>query len=118
MLHFFAANWGTILIGLLVAAAVALILAKLWRDHKKANPPAAAIVHSAPHLGCATQIKRIKLYPKGVLTMRPERKHHKIHFAKAYRPARMKIRGRAVLFLEENDRRLYCNKFSTFTLFC
>lgn len=31
MLHFFAANWGTILIGLLVAAAVALILAKLWQ---------------------------------------------------------------------------------------
>ena len=107
MLHFFAANWGTILIGLLVAAAVALILAKLWRDHKKGKSSC----------GC-TQIKRIKLYPKGVLTMRPERKHHKIHFAKAYRPARMKIRGRAVLFLEENDRRLYCNKFSTFTLFC
>lgn len=73
MLHFFAANWGTILIGLLVAAAMALILAKLWRDHKKGKSHAAAIVHSALHLGCAAQIKRIKLYPKGVLTMRPER---------------------------------------------
>lgn len=118
MLHFFAANWGTILIGLLVAAAMALILAKLWRDHKKGKSSCGCNCSQCPSSGCAAQIKRIKLYPKGVLTMRPERKHHKIHFAKAYRPARMKIRGRAVLFLEENDRRLYCNKFSTFTLFC
>lgn len=118
MLHFFAANWGTILIGLLVAAAVALILAKLWRDHKKANPPAAAIVHSAPHLAVPRKSSGSSFTQRAFLTMRPERKHHKIHFAKAYRPARMKIRGRAVLFLEENDRRLYCNKFSTFTLFC
>lgn len=35
MLHFLAANWGTILIGALVAAAVALILVKLLRGRKK-----------------------------------------------------------------------------------
>ena len=51
MLHFFAANWGTILIGLLVAAAVALILAKLWRDHKKGKILLRLqLFTSAPHL--------------------------------------------------------------------
>ena len=66
MLHFFAANWGTILIGLLVAAAVALILAKLWRDHKKGKSSCGCNCSQCPSSGCATQIKRIKLYPKGV----------------------------------------------------
>lgn len=37
MFHFLAANWGTLLIGLLVAALVVLILVKLWRNHKKGS---------------------------------------------------------------------------------
>ncbi len=35
MLGFLAANWGTILIGMLIAAIAALILIKLRRDKKK-----------------------------------------------------------------------------------
>ena len=51
MLHFFAANWGTILIGLLVAAAVALILAKLWRDHKKGKSSCGCNCSQCPSSG-------------------------------------------------------------------
>lgn len=51
MLQFFAANWGTILIGLLVAAAVVLILAKLWRDHKKGKSSCGCNCSQCPSSG-------------------------------------------------------------------
>lgn len=37
MFSFLAANWGTLLIGLLVATAVVLILIKLFRDREKGS---------------------------------------------------------------------------------
>ncbi len=37
MFSFLVANWGTLLIGLLVATAVVLILIKLFRDRKKGS---------------------------------------------------------------------------------
>lgn len=67
MLHFFAANWGTILIGLLVAAAVVLILAKLWRDHKKGRSSCGCNCSQCPSSGMCHANQADQALPKGRL---------------------------------------------------
>lgn len=51
MFHFLAANWGTLLIGLLVAALVVLILVKLWRNHKKGSSSCGCNCSQCPSSG-------------------------------------------------------------------
>lgn len=55
MLQFLAANWGTLVIGLAVAAVIVLVICKLRRDKKKGkascgcgckNCPSAGMCHS------------------------------------------------------------------------
>lgn len=59
MLHFLAANWGTFLIGALVAAVVLLILVRLFRDRKKGASSCGCGCEHCPSAGLCHSQKEI-----------------------------------------------------------
>ena len=57
MLNFLAQHWGSILIGAIIAIVVALVIVKMYRDHKKGKSSCGCGCSNCPSAGMCHKCK-------------------------------------------------------------